>query len=684
MPLLVQDSNQDKTALKTEEEHKLAELNLCDMVEEILKSPNRVPPDLRIDDRDLPEFANFYEFCFSSRGVEQPPFARQLAIATHLLAEWCPRCSTKAFYDITKIPVDFPAKDFPDKITYLEHGVCPTCGATKLELYKSGELNVYTELVGVAGQRSGKSALLGLIAPYIIHKWLKMQKPVQSLGLMKNSILIGTFVGLTYAKASELLWEPIRNAIANSIWFQEYHEMLTYYGEKYDQEIFKFKDTFLQYGHKNLFFHPSGPNKRTLRGATRCLSIIDELGWFPHGEENDSKERASANEVYIALDRSLKTVRKSAFMRLEEGWNNIPMALNCGISSPSSYMDKTMSLLRAHAGSSDVFTYHLASWEMNPLFTKEDFAKEYREDPVKAERDFGANPPMSENPWISDVSIIDPTMKLKKNRVSYKYKHSRSASGQSQRYAEITNVRPPSPCPRTVLAIDAGYSNNSFALSIVAPNLQKGADVLAFVEIAPERGKNVLNYTRITSEIIYPLIEEFNVGLVLADRWQSIKLLQDIESEYDIYTESYSLTADDFSYILDYMIDEDNPSIFWPKLETNAEDVFRVDLEEYPHCFKYTPVSHLYHQFTTATENHRGVVEKGMGYTDDLLRSACLAIAYCIDEDALHDYELLGNAKQTYRGAIGTKTGKNASGLGIGVRSGAGNSSGSRGLGSKG
>lgn len=1126
-PLILVPNNQlilPKQSLLTEDQLAQSELDLVNMIDQVVKG-GKVPPDLRIDDRDLPEFPNFYEWCFSKDGGNQAPFARQLFVATHLFGEWCPRC-TKGFRNIRKVPVDYPAKDFPDKVTFLEHGVCPKCGARKSELYRTGELNVYSELIGVAGQRSGKSALLGLMNPYLIHKWLKMNKPVETLGLMRNSILIGTYVGLTFQKAMELLWTPITNAINDSPWYTQLFGILDHYGEKHGHELYNYKDTFLNFKHKNIFFNPSGPNKRTLRGAcltgdtlistnkgflhfnelislegqhkvknlridthkgerkvshtyltkretlkvttrngyevkgtpehpmlvvtpdlrfvwkpldelkvgdfivsktekskplynpkgsitksharimgfltangyyaqfssndefvldrfltdifsltgveqkytpgndgrvgtvsiqlnnrggvgnffstylqpygynatnsyekciplsvrqsskeviheylhayfscdcyidgyelnpeiiissaseklirqihvlllhyyglvgrydvrtfipvsqrdkedgyetqshmisltgydahlfaqyfpyakavrnygdricnirplkgigsdrrkvpyikgflwetwekarmkdpsgkilrrlitvkgepllnsvkplcfnrqnqtphtiehlvyeaedwdtlfgiieqinpsakrrlkrflrlkphfeevvsikengfepvydvtvpqghafyanglashnTRIVTAIDELGWFPHGEENEHLEKAGANEVYVALDRSLKTVRKSVQRLLEQGQDNVPMAIAMNTSSPSSYMDKAMSLLRTHEGSTDVFTYHLASWEMNPLYTKDDFAKEYREDPIKAERDFGANPPMSQNPWISDVEHIKKLMRLKTGRIKYRYTAGQNKSGQNLRSAKLLGLDIPATLSPTVLSIDAGYSNNSFSIALTQPTAQGGSKCLAVMEIAPRKGQNVLSYTKIARDVVYELVEAFNVQLVVADRWQSIKILQDIEEDLGIYTQQYSLTPSDFALIHDYLTDEHDIKLELPKPEIKFEEIAMVDLSEYPHCFKYKPAAHLYHQFMTCEEDHKGNATKGAGYTDDLLRALCLGFAFCLDEDMVNEYNLLGGTVQQQTVFVGTKgNGGGITSSGIGAKS---------------
>lgn len=652
-------------------------LDMERIVADVLNSGARVAPDLRIDDRDLKEFPNFYEWCFSKDGGNQAPFAKQLALATHLMAEYCPRCSHKAFRNIHKIPVNFPAKDFPDKVQFLYHGVCPKCGARKSELVKSGELNAYVELDVCAGQRSGKSAFFNLLVPYLTHKWVKVEKPVETLGLMSSSILIGTCTALTWAKAQELLYDPISNAIENSKWFQQYFQLLDDYEERTGIELYKFKDTFLSFNHKNLILNTSGPNKRTLRGSTRWLSIIDEIGWFPHGDDSDERERASANEVYVSLDRSLKTVRKSTMKLLKEGYDNIPLAYGCGISSPSSYNDKIMELVRNFKGSKEVLVHQAPTWEMNPLFTKEDFAKEYQDDPIKAERDFGANPPMAENAWISDVKSLDHLL-VNRWVIDYQYDHFTNRSGVDMVFGKLRSTKAPPTCPPTVLTIDAGYSNNSFALAITA-NDGRGANVLAVAEIAPKKGITVINYTRTVKQLLYPLIKAFNVQAVGADRWNSLKLLQDIEEDCHVQTFQYSLKPTDFDLVYDYLM-EDLPAIKLPRPEMDLGQIFVTS--DYPHGFKYKPNSHLYHQFSTVNVDGRGSVEKGNGYTDDILRAVALGIRTCVLEDTIKKFNLRGATKQT-RYAIGARSGSaqatSSSTIGSKTGSSGGGSFGSRG-----
>ena len=260
------------------------EAGMVQIIEDLLDNDNAFSLDAwNIDDRDLPVFPNFYEFCLSKSGLYSKIYARQMWIAIHLLAEWCPICSPKrkSFRHIKKMPLDFDVRDIPEKVVLLEHGRCPSCGITKGKLIRKKLLHPYGELVAVIGQRAGKSSTLALIISYVIHKWLKLANPVETLGLLRNSLLTGTVVGLTYQKAVELMWTPIHTAMMQSEWFTEYHKLLDHHAKESGREVYKFRPSFIQYHHKNMFFSPSGPNKRTLRGNTRIWALIDELGQFP-------------------------------------------------------------------------------------------------------------------------------------------------------------------------------------------------------------------------------------------------------------------------------------------------------------------------------------------------------------------------------------------------------------------
>lgn len=177
--------------------------------------------DLKIDDSPMKRAKNYYHFCTQIAGTAiKAPFSRQLWIATHLFGEYCPRCTHKNFKDINRVPVDMDSKDLVDNITLLEDGMCPKCGVSKAQLIISKELMDYNQLVMVAGQRAGKSALTSTMAAYHLHLMLKAPRlSTICRGIQDFTPLTGTFVALSLTRSVKLLWNPFDQIVEASSWF---------------------------------------------------------------------------------------------------------------------------------------------------------------------------------------------------------------------------------------------------------------------------------------------------------------------------------------------------------------------------------------------------------------------------------------------------------------------------------
>lgn len=422
-----------------------------------------------------------------------------------------------------------------------------------------------------------------------------------------------------------------------------FHEMLTEYGSKYGTEFFRMKDIYLKYFHKNIELYPAGPSKRALRGRTRFLTLIDELGWFPleEGEdESEERERASADGTYNALDRSLLTVRQEVQLLFEKGYNNFLPGIAINISSPSSQEDKIHRLVAENRDSPTVLALQLPTWEVNPRIPRNSpvILKAYADNPAKAERDYGANPP------LNALVFID-TLEAKRafhgqNRADLA-QIEREIDGATRIGADLVSWSPILPTPPSILALDAGFSNNAFAFTIahiaqgklavhtpgseVVPLVNSKVVIDALVEVQPERGK-VLHYEYIFRKTIRAIIEKFNVKFVFADRWNSLAILHRISEEYPgVQALQYSPKYKDFVLFKSYLT-EGRLSV--PGLEMEYDQVRRV--ENYPFCFAGKPMSHFMFQLATVRDKGNTVV-KGDKYTDDLFRSAVLGVSRIVD-----------------------------------------------------
>lgn len=602
------------------------EVDIASMVRGVLDENALVPKDVKIDDGDMPLAKNFYEWVTLDKyaGTVMTPFLEQLIWGIIVYGEWCPRCSDNTFLFETH-KADDTFATFEKKVCLLEHGVCPSCKARKSEMVKSGEMPFYQELAVNAGQRSGKSAATGgMLTPYLTHRVLKMQKPNDVYGIAGSTMLHGTFVALTYAQAKETLWEFYYGTLCESEWFKEYHGMLRFYEERYGQQLLKFNDTFVVYRPRSLMFYPAGPDKRVLRGRTRIFSGIDEIGWFDNAADS-KKVKTSAREVYTALDRSLLTVRGAADRLINAGFDNILTGYAMNVSSPSSQRDKICELVRQAQDSDTMYGIHRPTWEVNPTLprTSKVIVSEYQKNHLDAERDYGANPPLSANPYITNHEWIENALSNRPNKIKLRDKvKNKKQIGKATKWSEIEKIGKQRKA--TLLAIDAGYSNNSFACSVGHMSDEGNVVVDLVFEIIPEPGIP-LNYTMINEEVLEEVMDMYNVQVVLADRWNSIKILQDIEVNMDILTEQYSLKYKDIGLTKSYL---ESGSLSLPRLSSKKGTVkgaMDFDADGYPICYKNKPVEHLVLQILTVQDNGTQV-NKGDGLTDDLWRAMCLMV----------------------------------------------------------
>jgi len=602
------------------------EVDIASMVRGVLNDNALVPKDVKIDDGDLALAKNFYEWVSLDKfaGTVITPFLEQLIWGVVVFGEWCPRCGDNDWL-LNTHRVDDTFAEFERKVCMLEHGVCPSCKVRKSELVKSGEMPFYQELAVNAGQRSGKSAATGgMLAPYITHRVLKMQKPNDVYGIAGSTMLHGTFVALTYAQAKETLWEFYYGTLCESEWFREYHGMLRHYETRYGQQLLKFNDTFVVYRPRSLMFYPAGPDKRVLRGRTRVFAGIDEIGWFDNAADS-KKVKTSAREVYTALDRSLLTVRGAADRLINSGFDNILTGYSMNVSSPASQRDKICELVRQSQDSVSMYGIHRPTWEVNPTLPRlsKAIVSEYQKNPLDAERDYGANPPLSANPYITNRDWIDAAFRDKPNKIKMRDKvKNRKRQGSATKWAEVDKV---GKCRKpTMLAIDAGYTNNSFACAVGRLGKDGSIIVNMLFEIIPESGIP-LNYNMINEEVLEDVLYAQNTQVVLADRWNSIKILQDIEANMDIVAEQYSLKYKDIGLTKSFM---EAGMLSIPSMvdkKATIKDAMSFDAEAYPMCYKGYPVEHLVLQMLTVQDTGTQV-NKGDGLTDDLWRAMCLLV----------------------------------------------------------
>lgn len=394
---------------------------------------------------------------------------------------------------------------------------------------------------------------------------------------------------------------------------------------------------------------------------TRWTAAMDEPGWYPIAKRSTRKgdspemERLDAKGVFDALNNSLLTLKAAHSARVEEGYNDLPKPIIYAISSPSQYNDFIMSSYRLYQGSTEVLSKRYCTWEFNPLLKKKNFKEIFRTKPVEAARDYECNPPLGESLFISEHSAIIKAFRSGHNRITVFSKKGLSKTKTPITLSSMQITTNAFPLRGTVLSVDVGVVNNSFSFSIVGVpddfdneilpedrgTMQTPVKVWAIGEIIPRSGTKI-SLTSVYTECFVPLIDAFNVKYMVSDRWNNIKIAQDLEATYEVIPLEHKASWPDFEATRELLY---SGNLILPKLSAPFDDIIKTTLDNYPECFRDRPLDHLAWQFATVRESTGVTVLKGDGGTDDTFRTIVLGVAQVQDNDVLETLMSVNNAQ---------------------------------------
>ena len=638
-------------------------LDIDQLVSNIINSG--LSPEVFEVDLDIPRAKNVLDFALGHDFLgHQSLFAIQAEQAVKLFAEFCPACSDPEY--LMNVPVGDSMDQFMERVQMLDYSVCPSCHKNKRQLF-----DIFpNELVSCIGQRAGKTAVTGgVIIPYITHRYLKIPSLISYLGLMPNSSFQMTMVAISAGQVRETLWASVASTINSSPWFKEYHNGLK------EQEklkgfapgtLHKSLDSFIWYGNQRITISYQAANMKTLRGRTRLVGAIDEIGWMP---TNENAINANAHETYTALARSLISVRGSADLMWRKGDYDVPTAYMLNISSPSSQYDKIMSLLKESKRDNRKVAFHYASWEASPRVPRESVRAEELSDPIGFWRDLGAEPPLANKPLITNQKAIYATNSKKTPlfQTQREYVQDKAGSGKFVA-AKVISCDTDKQTAR-IITCDAGEVGNSFAISL--HHIEKVDDVITVVcdgavSVAPERiiqtDTTIPIHFPTMFDIVLHLCKNFNILYVVYDRWQSTGEIQRLR-DLKIVAEKYSPKFNDFIEFRNLI---DGGRYKMPRWELEKlEDLDMTDAEQ----VKKYPYMLAALQIGTVREIGNKIAKPEAG-DDDIFRTIILAVKYLEVHSEKFLKAGLGNAKRSLA-SLGVVFGRSTGYTGRGVVSGA-------------
>lgn len=644
------------------------EARIDQLITEAIEANNPLPPDIKIQDRDIPQAPNFLTWLTDERfaGGEMPPFPRQIYVGSMLFAEVCPRCTDMEWFE--RMKVDTSLSRLQERVEFLHNGKCKRCGTDRGELVDEGELANYSELTLIVGQRGTKTSTINQLDGYSLHRYLKLPEPTRVYRQLPQQVFTTTYTSRTFSQVRANVWEPFINIMNNGPWFKNYHKFLAKRGQELGEELAIISEIFVRYRHRNLFISPASPSGQTMRGRTRFTAFIDEISHMPI-KTAGGREAAAANakDTYTALKNSLKTLNNAYKQRFKDGYIDVPKPIMYNASSPLTINDYGMTLLRMSKVSTEMLGLKYKTWEFNPTLPESAFADDFRTRPVESARDYACEPPLGRSTWMTDVESVSQMFNGKRNMYRIEHQVRRTKTKKRVTTAVLHKQMDPDIEWGCVLALDIGSTNNSFAFAIgTVPNdfdLQSYIDqdseteeasvgmvpinILFAGEVIPRQGAEI-SQSGLYNQVLSQMCTDLPINLVISDRWQNKKMVQDLEDEFGCEYVEYTLRWEDFENFKQGIFDNE---VSLPKLKTDMNDIVATTLDDYPHMFEGKPLEHLAYQFLTVQEARGATVTKGDA-TDDMFRCIALIHAACQDKEMLEAL-LEGDDEPTVRPSLG-------------------------------
>tara|TARA_Y100000310_G_C20692985_1_gene823583 strand:- start:3105 stop:4631 length:1527 start_codon:yes stop_codon:yes gene_type:complete len=347
---------------------------------------------------------------------------------------------------------------------------------------------LFTELIIVAGMRSSKTYISGLISVYETFRLLSLPDPAAFYKLAPGSEIFVINVATSYEQAMDTVFARCKALIEYSPWFQA-------------QDFRTTSDEF-RFNEKHVVLKSIGSSSSSAVGRTVKTVVFDELAKFI-----DNTKRRSASKVYQTLTKSTDTFRPYN--------ENVRVV----ISSPEYEGDFLMQLLEKAQNDPwpGVLPYHLRTWDMNPHLTYEILQAEEKKDPEGFKRDFGASP-------LREMDNFIPKELYKRI-----LNESNRPNGFVQTYAneppQVMIMADPN-VGEYILAGDPALRMDGFGIAIGhLNNLKVIIDGTCRLRATKTEQLNPIE----ASDFLLSLCDTFPIGTALFDTWQFPETIQKIE-----------------------------------------------------------------------------------------------------------------------------------------------------------
>jgi hypothetical protein len=343
----------------------------------------------------------------------------------------------------------------------------------------------------VAGRGSSKTTLMSVVYAYETYLLLSLPSPQARYGLLKSS-KIHLQNAATDEKTSLELFELYKAMLENSPWFKR----ISY--RPLEREI-RFP--------KRIRAESLHSNSRSVRGRNTKLALFDEMAFLM-----ESAGAIGGKALWHAITQAVKT------RFIARGHDGRIMGASSGGPARGIFYD----LCRAAETTPGMALFQLATWEMVPGLTKDDFAAEFKADEESAEMEIGAQFGAESHKFLAP-ELVEACVDKRLSK--------REAGERGLRY---------------YLHLDPGLKSSGYALALVHKEIRGGREVYVVDHLKAWYGTRhhpvdiaeVENY-------VFSLCRRFKVVKITLDQFNSAATLQKFEKaglpvEETPFTDTYN------------------------------------------------------------------------------------------------------------------------------------------------
>ena len=486
-----------------------------------------------LDLTQFKRFKNVINFVTDPEGLGMGTlweYTRQYQYLRDFYGLMCPRCNEPGPDPLS--PYDCWGKDpqqLQDDVLFeidetTGFYVCPQCHNRQDDIARPS----YNELIAVVGMRSGKTVLAAMILLWELHQDLLRENPQREWGLTPGQEIYYTCATTKTEQAKDTIYAALDGMFENSQWFTRYNAALKQLAADLHvplDKVFVKNTGEIRYLHKQLFVDNTGANSAGIAGKTRKVVVIDEIARFMQSES-----RLGVDLVYDTLKNSLLTLAKFGSKMV------------C-ISSPIIKTDKIMRLYEEAEKRKSATTLYFrhSTWDFNPnLPFDHPFIQERMEqDPVACKRDYGADPPGAQDPWMPEEWRIDdcvdgeiPSLvhaRTVNSALIVKGKRT-DMVGKELLHKDMTSTK------HIVVACDPGYRRDSFGmvLAYLKPiRTVRGIEEHMFVGwsdawVPTQKPRREVDFANVL-RVIHEMSNWWILDKVVYDQWNSPMQIQDLQ-----------------------------------------------------------------------------------------------------------------------------------------------------------